>query len=223
MSSDFQKFNFDRLERELEETVAKEKQYWLENDAKIRAVKQGVPTYDHFRELVNGAHLKPLEKGEKMDEAFTRSRNQPWNMHASSHNQSSDSTEISSTALTSSQLPSNHAAFNLQWKRCGADSEMKFKFLMRYPEEKTIGLDQVFKTDLPVHVFSDCIAVLNELFNTKDHEYVLKILADFSTSKRFKLTLDFLSKREKIILSSLFDKLDSTEISDNLKAVYKIK
>ena len=178
---------------------------------------------DCFRELVNGAHLKPLEKGEKMDEAFTRSRNQPWNMHASSHNQSSDSTEISSTALTSSQLPSNHAAFNLQWKRCGADSEMKFKFLMRYPEEKTIGLDQVFKTDLPVHVFSDCIAVLNELFNTKDHEYVLKILADFSTSKRFKLTLDFLSKREKIILSSLFDKLDSTEISDNLKAVYKIK
>ena len=47
--SDFAQFNFDKLEKELEATAAAEKQYWLENDAKIRAVKQGVPTYDHFR------------------------------------------------------------------------------------------------------------------------------------------------------------------------------
>ena len=43
------KFNFDKLEKELQDVVSQEKQYWLENDAKIRAVKQGVPSYDHFR------------------------------------------------------------------------------------------------------------------------------------------------------------------------------
>ena len=45
-------FNFDKLEKELQDVVSQEKQYWLENDAKIRAVKQGVPSYDDFR-LVN--------------------------------------------------------------------------------------------------------------------------------------------------------------------------
>ena len=46
------KFNFDKLEKELQDVVSQEKQYWLENDAKIRAVKQGVPSYDHFRLVV---------------------------------------------------------------------------------------------------------------------------------------------------------------------------
>lgn len=41
--------NMNNLEKEMDSAIAKESRYWLENDAKIRAVQQGVPTYDDFR------------------------------------------------------------------------------------------------------------------------------------------------------------------------------
>ncbi len=58
--SDLKDFNIDKLNKQLFETVEKDKQYWLENDAKIRAVKQGVPSYDHFRFVSLGKILSHL-------------------------------------------------------------------------------------------------------------------------------------------------------------------
>merc|ERR1712226_104515 len=222
---DFADFNFDKLERELEATVAAEKQYWLENDAKIRAVKQGVPTYDHFREMVMGANLKPLEKGEKVDSAYTRSRNQPWNMHACASSASGETSkqDLSCTAVSnpSVELPSNHAAFNLQWKRCGDDQRLKYQFLMRYPKEG-VSLAQVFKTDLPSNLFTDCCKVMHDFLSADDEKLIVQILEDFSTSKRFKLTIDFLSKDEKTILYNLFGKLNSESVNNQMKELYKV-
>ncbi|VEL12643.1 unnamed protein product [Protopolystoma xenopodis] len=54
----------DKLESELNSAVQRDSRYWLENDTKINAVQQGVPTYEHFRQLVAGCHLKPLDKNE---------------------------------------------------------------------------------------------------------------------------------------------------------------
>ncbi len=38
-----------QLEQDLKNAVRKEERHWSENDAKLRAVHQKVPTYDDFR------------------------------------------------------------------------------------------------------------------------------------------------------------------------------
>lgn len=49
--------DYKALEMELGEALKADELYKLQNDAKIRAVTQGVPTYDHFREMVFRASL----------------------------------------------------------------------------------------------------------------------------------------------------------------------
>ncbi|KAM4717167.1 dynein axonemal assembly factor 19 isoform 1-T2 [Anableps anableps] len=66
--------DFSALEKELQAAVESERRYERENQAKLRAVSQGVG-YDQFRGLVLSSHLKPLEKKDK-DRA---PRKQPWN------------------------------------------------------------------------------------------------------------------------------------------------
>ena len=44
--------DYKRLEEELYAALAADKLYKLQNDAKIRAIEQAVPTYEHFRQMV---------------------------------------------------------------------------------------------------------------------------------------------------------------------------
>lgn len=44
--------DYRNLEEELHAALAADKLYKLQNDAKIRAIEQGVPTYEHFRQMV---------------------------------------------------------------------------------------------------------------------------------------------------------------------------
>jgi hypothetical protein len=41
--------NFSALETELQAALEEDAKYWRENDAKFRAVEQGVATFDEFR------------------------------------------------------------------------------------------------------------------------------------------------------------------------------
>ncbi|XP_017893580.2 coiled-coil domain-containing protein 103 [Ceratina calcarata] len=63
--------NYKSLESELEETVKADELYKLRNDAKLRAMEQNVPTYEHFRQIVNAAHLKPVERRDAESKAKT--------------------------------------------------------------------------------------------------------------------------------------------------------
>lgn len=44
--------DYKNLEEELRAAIAADELHKLQNDAKIRAVEQGVPTYEHFRQMV---------------------------------------------------------------------------------------------------------------------------------------------------------------------------
>lgn len=44
--------NYVDLEEELEESFKADFKYQLENDAKLRAIEQNAPTYEHFRQMV---------------------------------------------------------------------------------------------------------------------------------------------------------------------------
>lgn len=78
-SHDDESLNFDKLEKELNAAVNADQRYWRENDAKFRAVHQKVATYEEFKDIVKASHIKPLEKGDKMDSIVF---NQPWNIAA---------------------------------------------------------------------------------------------------------------------------------------------
>ena len=49
VSKNDDKVDFDKLERELDDALEHEQQYWKENDAKFRAVDQKVANYEEFR------------------------------------------------------------------------------------------------------------------------------------------------------------------------------
>ncbi|CAL7934731.1 unnamed protein product [Xylocopa violacea] len=66
--------NYKSLELELEESLKADELYKLQNDAKLRAMEQNVPTYEDFRQMVNAAHLKPLNR----DNVKTKI-NKSWN------------------------------------------------------------------------------------------------------------------------------------------------
>uniref|UniRef100_A0A3B3V9D2 Coiled-coil domain containing 103 n=1 Tax=Poecilia latipinna TaxID=48699 RepID=A0A3B3V9D2_9TELE len=66
--------DFSALEKELKAAVESERKYQQENQAKLRAVSQGVD-YDQFRGLVLTSHLKPLDKKDRDGGP----RKQPWN------------------------------------------------------------------------------------------------------------------------------------------------
>lgn len=44
--------DYKSLEEELHAALAADELYKLQNDAKIRAIEQAVPTYEHFRQMV---------------------------------------------------------------------------------------------------------------------------------------------------------------------------
>lgn len=47
--------DYKSLEEELHAALAADELYRLQNDAKIRAVEQDVPTYEHFRQMASRA------------------------------------------------------------------------------------------------------------------------------------------------------------------------
>jgi hypothetical protein len=49
MEDDDDTINFSALETELQAALEEDARYWRENDAKFRAVDQGVATFDEFR------------------------------------------------------------------------------------------------------------------------------------------------------------------------------
>ncbi|XP_060536676.1 uncharacterized protein LOC132708379 [Cylas formicarius] len=69
----YPKDELNNLFKELKSNLDSDKQYWLRNDAKIRAVVSS-KTYDEFRNIVDAAHLKSLSK----DDIRTPKQNS-WN------------------------------------------------------------------------------------------------------------------------------------------------
>ena len=75
----------------------------LENAAKFRAVEQHVGTYDEFKAIVDGCHLKPLDPKEEID-SILKPNEHKWNNVAPP---SSDNTETPETNPSNQADPNN--------------------------------------------------------------------------------------------------------------------
>lgn len=66
------------LKEECRNQIKKDELYDIRNSAKIRAVTS-VKSYDEFRDIVDAAHLRPLDKKDKMDSS---TKKRLWNQNA---------------------------------------------------------------------------------------------------------------------------------------------
>ena len=205
--------DFNKLESELADAIAKDEKYQRENDAKFRAIRQKVANYDEFRDIVLASHLKPLDKQDKSGGM----RYQSWNRMGinSDKTVNADCDHIPSTSWL---IPKTSSEFDKSWKRICKSSSDKFEFLVAIGPE---GLKNIFITDSPLGEIVECIS---EEANYPDHlSIILGLLEIISLSKRFSLNLSFLDSEEIKKLKDIFSNCEkSLQISDNEVELLKL-
>ncbi|NXW87721.1 CC103 protein, partial [Alopecoenas beccarii] len=186
------------LARELQAAVAADERQERENAAKLWALRQRVPSYQDFRNIVLASHLKPLEKKDKMGER----RNVLWNPCAARGKapQASD-VEIPQEL---DQLPRTSAEFYRDWRRCLKSGKDKYQLLLELGGE---ALGRIFQADLGFGLLGEFLTVLAENVCCEDRDAILQILQSLSGTKRFGLNVDLLSESEQESSRRLFRKL----------------
>ncbi|NXS95798.1 CC103 protein, partial [Jacana jacana] len=188
------------LERELRAAMAAEEKRERENQAKLRALHQRVPSYQEFRDIVLASHLKPLEKKDKMG---TR-RNVLWNPCAA-HAKAPQTSDVEMPQELD-RLPGTSAEFYRDWRRCLKSGQEKYQFLLGLGGE---ALGRIFQADLGFGLLGEFLVVLAENVRQEDGGAVLQILQSLSGTRRFGLNVDLLSESEKQSSRDLFRKLQS--------------
>ncbi|KAL5005856.1 hypothetical protein ScPMuIL_017014 [Solemya velum] len=211
--------NFGKLEREVHDAMSADSKYWVENDAKIRAVTQKVGSYDEFRDIVLAAHLKPLEKDDKFTDIKFQ---QTWNSLAPKSKDVPTTSPDAATFKDSVKLPQTGQEFVQEWRRHHKTTDKQYIYLLRIGAE---CLSRIFKTEISFGLLGDFLIALNTEFSAGDSESVLAILQHLSQVGRFSLSVQFLSKKEKESCENLFKRLKSchsVELCD-LENAYGIK
>lgn len=216
--------NVDRLESELNSAVAKDARYWLENDTKIRAVEQGVPTYEHFRQLVAGCHLRPLDKSELT--SFSQARS-GWNRVRAGCPVVSD-TETTSCDITSSQEPITPQKFYSHWhtirrKKHSSDNEQLHALSEFLLTQDSLLHRALFDSGLGVSMLSEFLTVLEYASQLDTMHFsslnsrteilsgIVSAMNAFSTSDQFPIAVDFLSEDETCSARQLLDRIAALE------------
>ncbi|NXT29584.1 CC103 protein, partial [Syrrhaptes paradoxus] len=188
------------LERELRAAVAADERRERENAAKLRALRQRVPSYEEFRNIVLASHLKPLEKKDRMGER----RNVLWNPCAA-HAKGPPASDVE-ISQELDQLPRTSAEFYRDWRRCLKSKKEKYQLLLELGGK---ALGRIFQADLGFGLLGEFLAVLAENICGADRDAVLQILQSLAGTQRFGLNVDLLSETEKESSRDLFRKLQS--------------
>ncbi|KAJ9595548.1 hypothetical protein L9F63_013257 [Diploptera punctata] len=197
--------DFKALEHELEAAIEMDTKYWRENDAKLRAVEQGVTSYEEFRNLVKAAHLKPLEKKEIQSKTCDKT----WNTLYSKNKVSYD-TQPQELVINKGQMyvmPRTGADFTKHWKKLDETSRLDY---LKYVGLKNI--EKLFISDIPVEVFGDLLTTLLGV-SSEDRlniTFCISVLKSLSQSKKFNLNLHFLNCAEISACKELLQKLHNS-------------
>ncbi|CAI8010334.1 Coiled-coil domain-containing protein 103 [Geodia barretti] len=198
-----EKIDVERVERELVSALAADRKYSRENDAKIRAVTQRVATYDEFREIVKGSHLRPLEKKDTSGRGGFR---QPWNPAVSDRGGVEGREEGEEVTLGEGGAEMSLQSFMREWRRLAAQPQDQYRFLVDFGRDR---LSKLFRVEISMGLLGEILTILNKHLEDDDDIIgkVLRVLEVLSQSSRFKLSLGFLSKSEKQASRELFEKL----------------
>ncbi|VDP66754.1 unnamed protein product [Echinostoma caproni] len=209
--------NVNRLESEMNAAVARDTRYWLENDAKIRAVEQRVPTYEHFRQLVAGCHLCPLDKSELNDLAKSKTS---WNpaIGTGCHVRSSvPSNDPEQGANETVQTPQHFYARwqSLSLSRIDEQEKVSQLAILVFQQPKSV-LREVFDCGLGATLLPEVLSVFNRLIKAESTDTdlnnqltgnIFNALVAFVESKQFPLAVDLCSDEEKRVALSVLSHL----------------
>ncbi|CAF0969470.1 unnamed protein product [Rotaria sordida] len=204
MSKQIKPIDLRKLATNFANEKSKDDLYWQRNDAKFRAVHQRCSTYDEFRQIVEAAHLRPLDR----NETLTLERQSiAWNQSATKDSYSSSSeTMIPSEPITNHQIifstPKNITEFIQQWRRISSD--MKLDYLRRLN-----NLENIFQTDIPTDLLHELPLLYKSNSSYNDAEIIFNVLINLTKSKRFELIKSFLTDKDKFQLDLLFSRLCS--------------
>ncbi|XP_014670865.1 PREDICTED: coiled-coil domain-containing protein 103-like [Priapulus caudatus] len=197
-SLDDEPLDLKKLGKELKGALAADEEYWLRNDAKMRAMQQRVGSYEEFRDIVNAAHLRPLAKKDKVPER----RLQPWNSlacakpFATFDQRAAAAEETQSQSPTKSQqLPKNGHEFLRDWRRA-KDAEGRFDLLRACGGER---LRRFFDAEFVFGLLGDVLPVARETMARDPSEFaaVCDVLLGVARTKGFSLALELLSAAEQ--------------------------
>ncbi|NXG48685.1 CC103 protein, partial [Psilopogon haemacephalus] len=152
------------------------------------------------RNIVLAAHLKPLQKKDKVE----KGRNVLWNPCAAQAKAPRGSEVEIPQELD--PLPGTSADFYRSWRRCLKSSKEKYQFLLALGGE---ALGRIFQADLGFGLLGEFLKVLAENICQEDRGTVLQLLQSLVGTGRFGLNLHLLSHSEKESSRDLFGKLQS--------------
>jgi len=182
----------------------------LENAAKFRAVEQHVGTYDEFKAIVDGCHLKPLDRKEEID-SILKPNEHKWNNVAPPSEDNEKTQTKPSNEVDPNNLNQNlnlekiqiYGDFERLWRKVKRDSKKSGDLLLNLEEssvfkENCEPLDEIIKR---LEAFSS-----DEI--TQNQTKIMSILESISKSKRFSVSIAFMDNSAFKSASSLFSKLN---------------
>uniref|UniRef100_A0A0V0J9P2 Coiled-coil domain-containing protein 103 n=1 Tax=Schistocephalus solidus TaxID=70667 RepID=A0A0V0J9P2_SCHSO len=188
-----------RLENDLKQAVRYEERHWNENDAKIRAVEQRVPTYEDFRGLVDGCELRPLKQKEAEE---LSKRPSGW---APSINYALPPVTLSTgmNSISPRTVCDSPEQFLRAWRdhgsRDSADALDNRGRLLLHQSPTLIG--ELFSSGRGLAILSQVLEVLLWLVTTSNLDGVMGKVANMmiaiGRSANFETTLMFLTDEEK--------------------------
>jgi len=198
MSKQMKPIDLRKLARNFSEEKSKEDLHWQRNDAKFRAVHQRCSTYDQFRQIVQAAHLHPLDRNESLT---LERRPIAWNQPAAQNPSSSSEIVLPSESVIHHQktfsTPKNTTEFIQQWRHVSND--MKLDYLKRLN-----NLEHIFQIDIPTDLLHELPLLYQPNSSYNDAEIIVNVLLSLTKSKRFELIKSFLTNKDKYKLDLLF-------------------
>lgn len=197
MSKQMKPIDLRKLATNFTNEKFKEERYRQRNDAKFRAVHQRCSTYDEFKQIVEAAHLRPLDR----NETLTLERQSiSWNQLSTNNSSTEISLPVESKNTYQQKkflVPKNSTEFIQQWRR--VPNDMKLDYL-----HQLNNYDNIFQTDIPADFLHELTLLyqLNPSYN--DAELIVNILLNLTKSKRFELIKSFLTENDKLQLDRLF-------------------
>ncbi|XP_011866572.1 PREDICTED: coiled-coil domain-containing protein 103-like [Vollenhovia emeryi] len=195
------------LEKELHAALVADEFYQLQNDAKIRAIEQAVPTYEHFRQMVNGAHLKPLDRDDMKPKIGAQ-----WNPLINSTKPRDSTASTVSRKSTRGKGNGGSAARSretcedfLQSWRTISDHSAKFIHVWNLKNDLQ---HHIFRVEIPASFLGDFAnACLQHSSRVDDVTSIVEVLDVLSACNRFDLTVCFMTSDEKSTCERLFRQL----------------
>lgn len=216
--------NFDALSAVVNDQLAKDAKYDRENDAKFRAVRQKVATYEEFENIVIGAHLKPM----KEDIRELELKRSSWDSSGRARERTREREKlVALQALDAAGTPVERCTksaqdFRRHWKASQAGAD-RYAYLLEVGPAK---IKKFFKSGIDAFL-GPFVGALEADYSPDDREVVIELLEAFSQSPRFSLAVDMAEEAERVAAERLFARLDedaqagaSVKSASALKALF---